>query len=141
MDIRSLTPAYAVAPQIEPDDFPAIAAAGFTTVIDNRPCEEVPPSHKAPVMQAQAEAAGLEFVVLPLTHATINPDTAAQQKAVLDAATGPVLAYCASGTRCTIIWAVGHANDMPAEDIIATARAQGYDIEAMRDQLNALGGA
>ena len=140
MDIRPLTPDYAVSPQIEPDDFAAIAAAGFTTVIDNRPCEEIPPSHHAPVMRERAEAAGLEFVVLPLTHATINADTATQQKAALEAASGPVLAYCASGTRCTIIWALGKAGDMPAEDIIATAATHGYDIAAMRPQLDALSG-
>ena len=91
-------------------------------------------------MRMRAEAAGLEFVVLPLTHATINADTAAQQKAALDAATGPVLAYCASGTRCTIIWALGQAGNMPAGDIITTAASQGYDIGAMHGQLSALGG-
>ena len=68
MDIRPLTPDYAVSPQVDPEDFAAIAAAGYTTVINNRPCEEIPPSHQADVMRDAAEAAGLTFVVLPLTH-------------------------------------------------------------------------
>ena len=41
MTSRHLTPDFAVAPQIEPEDFDALAQAGFTTVIDNRPDAEV----------------------------------------------------------------------------------------------------
>ncbi|MDO9527336.1 MAG: sulfur transferase domain-containing protein, partial [Gemmobacter sp.] len=37
MDIRALTPDYAVSPQISPSDLPAIKAAGYSTVICNRP--------------------------------------------------------------------------------------------------------
>lgn len=138
MDIRPLTPAYSVAPQIEPDDFPAIAAAGYTTVINNRPCTEIPPSHNAQAMQIAAEAAGLSFVVLPITHQTLNGETVSAQRDAIDAAQGPVLAYCASGTRCTIVWALGQAGQMPTDDIISCAADQGYDVSMMRAQLEAL---
>ncbi len=43
MDIRPLTPDYAVSPQIDPGDLPAIKAAGYVMVIDNRPDGEIPP--------------------------------------------------------------------------------------------------
>lgn len=135
MDIRPLTPDYAVSPQVEPEDFASIAAAGFTTVINNRPCSEIPESHQADNMRVAAEAAGLKFVVLPLTHATINPQTAEAQKAACDASDGPVFAYCASGTRCTIIWALTQAGSQTPDDIIRTAADQGYDISMMRGQL------
>lgn len=138
MDIRPLTPDYAVSPQVNPEDFAAIAAAGFTTVINNRPCEEIPPSHHADVMRAAAEAAGLTFVVMPLTHATLNQKTADAQKAACDASRGPVFAYCASGTRCTIIWAFSQARNMAPDDILRAAATQGYDIAMMRDQLSQL---
>ncbi|MCF2870298.1 TIGR01244 family sulfur transferase [Octadecabacter sp. G9-8] len=140
MDIRPLTPAYAVSPQVNPEDFAAIAAAGFTTVINNRPCVEIPPSHHADRMRDAAQAAGLTFVTLPLTHDTMNETTANAQKAACDASSGPVFAYCASGTRCTIIWAFSRARDMTPDDIIAAAAAQGYDISMMRHQLSQLHG-
>ncbi|MDE3029426.1 MAG: TIGR01244 family phosphatase, partial [Paracoccaceae bacterium] len=41
MEIRALTPDYAVSPQIEPADVAAIKAAGYTTVICNRPDREI----------------------------------------------------------------------------------------------------
>jgi uncharacterized protein (TIGR01244 family) len=37
MEIRAITPDYAVSPQIEPDDVPAIALEGYRVVICNRP--------------------------------------------------------------------------------------------------------
>ena len=43
MDFAEITRRYAVAPQIDPADAPAIRAAGFTDVICNRPDEEVGP--------------------------------------------------------------------------------------------------
>lgn len=138
MDIRPLTDRYTVSPQINPEDVAEIAAAGYTTLINNRPCAEIPPSHQADVMAEAAKAAGLDYVVLPITHATLGPDLAAEQKAVCDAAAGPVFAYCASGTRCTLVWALGQAGETPVDDIIGAAAAQGYDIAMMRGQLRVL---
>ena len=138
MDIRTLTPTHAVSPQIDPTDFPAIAKAGFQTVICNRPNEEIPPSHHDDVMATAAKAAGLDFVVLPVTHQTMTSDLVASQADVLANASGPVLAYCASGTRSTIVWALGQAKNMEADDIIAAAAAAGYDIAGLRGQLEML---
>lgn len=140
MDIRQLTPDYAVSPQIDPQDFPAIAALGFTTIINNRPCAEIPPSHQADTMQIAATEAGLEFVVLPVTHATLSLDLAAQQSDACAQASGPVLAYCASGTRSTIVWAMGEAGKRDTDEIVQTAAQHGYDLSMMRGQLNAIAG-
>lgn len=138
MDIRKITPAYAVSPQIDPTDIPAIAAAGFTTVICNRPDGEIPPSHHASVMQAAAEAAGLTFVIIPVTHAGLNAQIVADQRAALDASSGPVLAYCASGTRSSIVWSLGQAGDMPTDEIIAATAKCGYDLGGLSPQIEAL---
>ncbi|AKS45748.1 TIGR01244 family protein [Octadecabacter temperatus] len=141
MDIRQLTPDYAVSPQIDPQDLPAIAALGFTTIINNRPCSEIPPSHQVDAMQAAATAAGIELVVLPVTHATLSVDLAAQQQDACSQAKGPVLAYCASGTRSTIVWALSQAGKRDTDEIMQTAAQNGYDLSMMRGQLNALAGS
>lgn len=135
MDIRPITPDYAVSPQVNPEDFAAIAQAGFTTVINNRPCMEIPRSHQADVMRTAAEAAGLNYIALPLTHDAINEDTARAQRDVCNASDGPVFAYCASGTRSTIIWALAHGRDMDPDAILAAASTQGYDISMLRGAL------
>ena len=138
MDIRPLSPTYAVSPQIGVEDIPAIKAAGYTTIICNRPDAEIPASHHAEIIGAAAAAEGLDFVILPVTHHGLNMDMIAQQKAAMDASEGPVFAYCASGTRCSIVWSFSQAKEMAADDIIAATAAAGYDLGGMRDQLNAL---
>lgn len=137
MDIREITPRYSVSPQINPEDLAAIKAAGFTKVICNRPDAENPPSHHAEVMAQAAQAAGLEFFVLPLTHQTMTPENVAAQMDAANSSEGPVLAYCASGTRCSVVWSLGHKGKLPADEILmATARA-GYDLSGLRPALEA----
>lgn len=138
MDIRHITQDYAVTPQIAVEDIPAIAAAGFTTIICNRPDAEVPPSHQAAAIEAAAKAAGLSFTVNPVTHQTLNMDMVAVQSAAAEASTGPVLAYCASGTRSSIVWSLGQAGEMPTDEIIEATAKAGYDLAGMRGQLDGL---
>ena len=137
MDIRPLTPRYAVSPQIDPEDLPRIAEAGFTTVICNRPDAEVPPSHQAAAIRAAAEAAGLQFEQLEITHQTMTPENVDRQKAMVAASEGPVLAYCASGTRSSVLWALGAAGEMPVDDVLETARRAGYALDNLRPTLDA----
>jgi uncharacterized protein (TIGR01244 family) len=136
MDIRQLTPRFFVSPQIDPEDMAALKEAGITRVLCNRPDAEVPPSHQAEAMRAAAEAAGLSFEERPLTHQTMVPDTIAENRALGVDSGEVVLAYCASGTRSTIAWALGEAGRTPAEEIVAAARAGGYDLSNIRPALD-----
>ena len=135
MDIRRITDDYSVSPQIEPADCAAIAEAGFTCVICNRPDMEIPPALQSNQMRAAAEEAGLTFHELPLTHQTLM-QSASTQAELIAGASGPVLAYCASGTRSTMVWALGKSGDMPADEIIAAGGAAGYDLTMLRGALD-----
>lgn len=141
MDIRQITPRYAVAPQINPEDIGAIAAAGFTTIICNRPDAEVPPSHQADAMAEAAAQAGVAFHRLPLTHQTMTPERITTQREIIAASEGPVLAYCASGTRSSVAWSLGQAGLMPVADILQATTQAGYDLSGLQPQLVALAAA
>ena len=136
MDIRPITPDYAVSPQIMPEDVPAIAAAGFTCVICNRPDAEIPPAAQAAAVQAAVEAAGITFVLNPVTHKGLNMDMVAIQREA--AATGKTLAYCASGTRSSVVWALSQAGTLPTDEILAATAAAGYELGGMRPQIDSL---
>lgn len=138
MDIRALTPDYAVSPQIDIGDFPAIRAAGFALVIDNRPDGEIPPHLHTGAMAAAAAAAGLAFVANPVIGGALTMDNVTAQAAAIDGATGPVLAYCASGNRSSIVWALANAARQPADALIATAARFGYNLEHLRPTLESL---
>jgi uncharacterized protein (TIGR01244 family) len=135
MDIRQLTPRYFVAPQISPEDMAAYKEAGITRILCNRPDEEVPPSLGADAIKAAAEAAGLEFAVQPLTHSTMTEENVMRNREIGLDKDGVTLAYCASGTRSSIAWALGQAGLQSADDIIKAAQSAGYDLENMRGYL------
>lgn len=138
IDIRALTPDYAVSPMIDPEDMSAIAAAGYTTLICNRPDGEVPPSHGADAMRKAADAAGIRFVENPVLGGGMTLENVTAQGEAVSEASGPVLAYCASGTRSSIVWSLAQAGQMSTDDIIAATQQGGYQLEHLRPQIEAL---
>lgn len=138
MEIRALTSDYAVSPQIEPGDLPAIKAAGYTTVIDNRPDAEVPSHLHAAEMRKAAEALGLTFVGNPVIGGMLTQANVTAQRSAMDAASGPVFAYCASGNRSSIVWALAEAGRRPIDELIGLPARYGYQLDHLRPQLVAM---
>lgn len=136
MEIRPLTPDYAVSPQISAADIAAIKAAGFVTVINNRPDAEIPPDVQSEAIRRAAEAAGLVFVANPVVGGAISDENVAVQGDAIANARGPVFAYCASGNRSSIVWAMSQAGTAPTAELIATAAACGYNLEPFRDRID-----
>jgi uncharacterized protein (TIGR01244 family) len=139
MDIRALTPDYAVSPQIDPEDLPAIKAAGYVTVIDNRPDGEILPDLHTNVMRQAAEALGLTFIANPIIGGAMTEANVIAQRAAIDASGGPVFAYCASGNRSSVVWALAHAGERPADELIGIPARFGYNLEQLRPMLAAKG--
>ena len=135
MDIKQLTPSFSVSPQIGPEHAEAIAAAGFRTVICNRPDAENPPELHAARVGEAIEAQGLAFLSLPFDGRSLTPALVVQLREMIAGAEGPVLAYCRTGTRCTNAWALGQAGDMAPQDIIGAAASAGYDVSQMAPYL------
>jgi uncharacterized protein (TIGR01244 family) len=100
MEYRQITDDYAVAGQITPADIQTIKAAGYKTVICNRPDHEDGAIPHAEVEKA-AKAAGLKFHFIPVVSGAITPENVQEQAEALANASGPVFAYCRSGARCT----------------------------------------
>lgn len=133
---RFITDDYAVSPQITQAAMTQLSEMGFTDVICNRPDVENGPDEQHGAMQAAAEAAGLRFHFLPLVHSSLlETRNAEAQRDVIEAAQGKVLAYCASGNRSSVVWALGQAGRMPASDILEKTAAAGYDLSQLRPML------
>jgi len=136
MEIRPITPRYAVSPQITVEDVPAIAEAGFVKVICNRPNVEVPSTMQSDAIGEAVRAAGLEYEILELTHQTMTPENVALQRELAESCSGPVLAYCASGTRCSVVWALGQCDRMSTDDILDATTKAGYALDNLRPILD-----
>ena len=139
MEIRRLTGDYAVSPQIAPEDAAAIRSAGFVAVICNRPDPEIPPGLHASRVRAAVEAAGMAFIDNPIISGGMTAENVAVQARAMAGAGGPVFAYCASGNRSSVVWALAHAGRMPTDDLIAIPARFGYQLEPLRAQIDAFG--
>ena len=138
LTIRPIDDTIAVAPQIDPEDVPAIAAAGFVAILNNRPDGEEPGQPASDAVRTAAQAAGLGYTAIPVTQGFSEAQLDATM-AMLDAADGPVLAYCRSGTRSCNLWALARARAGEAPQVIADkAAAAGYDLSALRPLLDTL---
>ena len=109
-----LSPDFATAPQLAPDDIAQAAAAGFRSVVNNRPDFEGGPAQPtSESMQQAAEAAGLAYAFLPVQSAYQTPDEIARMRELLDRLPKPVIAYCRSGARTTNLFRAAQAVRAP----------------------------
>ena len=139
--IRHINESISVAPQIAVEQVADIAAAGFKTIVNNRPDDEDAGQPSGDAIRAAAEAAGLKYVAIPVTHAGFShPQIDAMTQALTDS-DGPVLAYCRSGTRSCNLWALAAAKAGRNPNLLlAQAEDAGYDLRGIRPMLDALAG-
>ena len=139
--IRQINESISVAPQIAVEQVADIAAAGFKTIVNNRPDDEDAGQPSGDAIRAAAEAAGLKYVSTPVTHAGFShPQIDAMTQALTDS-DGPVLAYCRSGTRSCNLWALAAAKAGRNPNLLlAQAEDAGYDLRGIRPMLDALAG-
>jgi uncharacterized protein (TIGR01244 family) len=104
MEYRQITDEYAVSGQIAADDIAAIKAAGFRSIICNRPDDEQPGQPTAEEIAVAAQAADLIFRHIPFTSGQMTEADVEAMVLALDEIPGPVFAYCRSGARSTNIF-------------------------------------
>ncbi|HZU64079.1 MAG TPA: TIGR01244 family sulfur transferase [Novosphingobium sp.] len=130
---RKLSEAVWVSPQITTEDVAAAAAQGIGLIINNRPEGESDDQTPGDAIADSAAALGLAYVAIPVTHAGFSEGQVQQMAQALAEAKGGILAYCRSGTRSTLLWALAQAATGTHPDDIARAAAlAGYDIGPVR---------
>ena len=135
MELKRINDTITVSGQILPEDVSALKAAGFTTIINNRPDGESPDQPASVQIEAAAKAAGLNYIAIPLGRDGVTPDMVEKTRAALEGSDGPVFAFCRSGTRSTTLWALSQAGEMDGADIIAQAAGAGYDMSHLAGHL------
>jgi uncharacterized protein (TIGR01244 family) len=130
-DFRRVTDEFSTAPQISVADVDEAARQGFRTLVNNRPDGEDPAQPTGHEIEAAAKAAGLAYFHIPVRGGPTGEQVEAMRK-VLDAADGPVLAFCRSGTRSIITWSLSQAMSgaRSRDELVRLGRAAGYDLSA-----------
>lgn len=104
MEYRPINDDYAVSGQITADEVALIKAAGFRSIICNRPDDEQPGQPSAQEIAVAAAAADLIFRHIPFTSGQMTDEDVQKMTEALDEIPGPVFAFCRSGARSTNIY-------------------------------------
>lgn len=135
---RQITETVFASPQIDVATISEAQALGIVRIINNRPEGESDDQTPGDEIEAAARAAGIDYVAIPITHAGFSQAQVDAMEQALNIE-GPVLAYCRSGTRSTLLWALARAKagDNPA--VIASKAANaGYDVSPVRQLIEML---
>lgn len=137
---RQLTQTLYVSPQISLEDVAQAKAMGIAMIINNRPDGEEEGQLGGDQVAAAASAAGIGYAAIPVTHAGFSEwQLDGMRDALEKAGDGKVLAYCRSGTRSTLLWALTRARAGDRPDALAEkAAAAGYDLAPIRQIMDTL---
>ncbi|MEL7446398.1 MAG: TIGR01244 family sulfur transferase [Pseudomonadota bacterium] len=136
---RTISDGFLASPQIAISDVELAKSEGVSLIVNNRPDGEEPSAPQGNDISMAAEAAGLRYVAIPVGHSGFSEVQIDQLVEALASADGKVLAYCRSGTRSTLLWALAQAKLGVSPDEIAKLAGQGgYDVSPIRPMLDML---
>ncbi|HVF37302.1 MAG TPA: TIGR01244 family sulfur transferase [Sphingomicrobium sp.] len=115
--------------QIDPEDVPALKALGVTLIVNNRPDGEDAGQPEGDTIEAAAKAAGIEYRHVPIARGLGPSDIEAMREAIHSVGDGKLLAFCRSGNRSVLAWAVARSEDgVPREQLNRQANEAGFDL-------------
>ena len=136
---RQLTDTVFASPQIGLDEVAEAKARGVALIVNNRPEGESDDQIPGAEIEAAAKAAGIGYVAIPVTHSGFSEPQVKAMAEALQGASGPVLAYCRSGTRSTLLWALAEASRGADPAALSAQAAQaGYDLTPVRPLVDML---
>ena len=138
MQARRVNADITVCDQIDVDDVSEIARLGYRSIVCNRPDAEAPGQTTYQEIAAEAQRLGLETRFQPIVSGHLSDQDGQEFKSIINELEGPALAYCAAGVRCIVLWSLAQAGERPTAEIIAEARAAGFDLTALVPRIDAL---
>lgn len=139
VEFKKLRDGMLASPQIEVGDVARAKEAGVTLIINNRPDGEASDQPAGAEIEAAAQASGIAYRAIPVSSAGFSLPQIEEMQTALDEAEGTVLAFCRSGTRSTILWALAKAKSgAPVDQLSDDASAAGYDLSGIRPTMDML---
>lgn len=136
-----LSDTFSVSPQLTESDVQAAADLGFKHIVCNRPDGEDDGQPDFQTVSDLAVKLGMSTHHIPFDNYSLSGAVIDAMQQTLDSLDGPVLAYCRSGTRCTVAWsALERRAGKDLDGIQATTSSAGYDLSAQRSLIEALAG-
>src|SRR6266576_286900 len=127
--IRQLDESVMVSGQVAPHEIAGLAQQGVTMLVNNRPDGEEAGQPLASEIEDAAEAAGIAYRFVPILRGIGPADVESMQEAMREAGDGKLLAFCRSGTRSALTWALAAREEgAPREEVERRVTDAGFDI-------------
>ncbi|MGZ3266660.1 MAG: TIGR01244 family sulfur transferase [Croceibacterium sp.] len=138
-DFRKLSEGVLASPQLTLADVETALSEGVKTIINNRPEGEAADQVPGRQIEAAARKAGMNYVSIPIRPGEFTEEQVQAMVDALSKAGGKILAYCRTGTRSTLLWALAQAKSgVPIETIASAAASAGYDVSPIMPALIAI---
>ena len=122
MQLNKIIDDYVVSEQITVDDIQTIKEAGFKTIFCNRPDNEE-------INQVTVESIkNAALIHQPVIGGQITQVDVDQFGEYFDASEKPIFAYCRTGTRSSMLWALSESGKRSVEDILSMTSKAGYNL-------------
>jgi uncharacterized protein (TIGR01244 family) len=126
---RQLNDKTLVAGQITPADVAALKELGVTLIVNNRPDGEDVGQPAGDEIEAAAKAAGIDYRHVPIARGLGPSDIEAMREAMHSTGDGKMFAFCRSGNRSALAWAVAKNEDgIPSAELNRMANEAGFDL-------------
>jgi uncharacterized protein (TIGR01244 family) len=134
--IRQLDDKVMVGGQVAPHEVAALAEQGITMLVNNRPDGEEHGQPFASEIEEAAAAAGIGYRFVPIIRGIGPADVEAMQEAMGAAGDGKLLAFCRSGTRSALTWALAQREQgVPREEIEQRVSEAGFNVAPIQHLL------
>lgn len=138
-DFRRLSDTVFASPQLFAEDLAEAKAAGVDMVVNNRPDDEEDGQPAGAEIEAAARMLGIDYRAVPVSGGGFGEPQVLAMAEALGKSGGKTLAYCRTGTRSTLLWALAQANGgADPEEITQAARQAGYDVSPVRQAMDML---
>ena len=115
--------------QIAPADVAALAGQGVTMIVNNRPDDEDEGQPAGDDIEAAATAAGIAYRHIPIVRGMGPADVEAMRAAIAEVGEGKLFAFCRSGNRSALAWAVARSEEGVArEEIERSVERAGFNV-------------
>ena len=131
-DIKKINDAFSAGGQPTPEDLKQLADEGFRSVVNLRDPNE---AGALPDEQQQAEAAGLQYVNIPLKSTEANPELTAKVIAEVEQLPTPVYFHCGVGGRASAAALITFATQQKLNHEAVLAKAEELGINPEQPQL------
>ena len=119
---------YVVSDQITEEDIEQLKEAGFKTIFCNRPDNEEQNQVTVKSIQDKAVKSGLNFIHQPVIGGQITQNDIDEFSDHYDDAEKPIFAYCRTGTRSSMLWALSESGKRSIDEILQLTSAAGYNL-------------